>query len=237
MNNLDTMLAYQEIDIKLKRAFDALEKSEASDKMEQARNKFNSAKKTVLECEKSAEAIIKTFEQASSQLVELIQKLAELQLIVDNAESDDDLSGLVPQLEALKSKVSSFERKIVECKSESERLVKEYQDANSIGLKMRNIYNAAKGEFAELSKAAEPEITKLKGQLKEMEGKIDPETMKIYKTLTSDNLYPAFMPVRITDKTYSCSGCGMMLSQKNISTLNENGFCHCETCRRVIYKV
>ena len=49
MNNLDTMLAYQEIDIKLKRAYDALEKSEASDKMEQARNKFNSAKKTVLE--------------------------------------------------------------------------------------------------------------------------------------------------------------------------------------------
>lgn len=237
MNNLDTMLKYQELDIKLKRVFDKLEKSEASEKMEQARNKFNNAKKTVQDCEKAAESTVAVFDQASAQLTELGQKLSELQLIIENAESEEDLGELVPQLEALKGKVSSFERKLNECKIESEKLVKEYQDANSIGLKMRNIYSAAKAEFTELSKAAEPEITELRRKLKEIEGTIDPETMKMYKALTSENKYPAFVEARKTDKTYSCNGCGMMLSQKNLSTLNENGYCTCETCRRIIYKV
>ncbi len=236
MNDLNTVLKYQEVDIKLKRAFDKLEKSEANEKMEQARSKFNNAKKTVQDCEKDAEAILTAFNQANGQLAEFNQKLAELQLIIENAESDDDLSGLVEQLETLKNKAVAFERKIAECRSESEKLVKDYQDANSIGLKMRNIYNAAKAEYAELAKAAEPEITSLKRQLKEIESHIDPETMSAYKAITADNLYPAFVQVRISDKTYFCVGCGMMLSQKNIGTLNDRGYCTCETCRRIIYK-
>lgn len=235
-NNLETLLKYQELDIKLRRALDTLEKSDANKKMEQARSEFNNAKKTVQDSEKEAENIITGYEQTAQQFSELTGKLDELGLIIENAESDEDLSGLTEQLEALKSKVAAYEKKLSDYKTNSEKLVKSYQDANAIGLKMRNYYNTAKADYSELVKASEPEVNAIKKQLKELEAQIDADTLKKYKAITAENKYPAFVEVHISDGTYSCRGCGLQLSQKNTSTLNENGQCICETCRRIIYK-
>ncbi|MCH5163674.1 MAG: hypothetical protein J1F36_01510 [Clostridiales bacterium] len=235
-NNLETLLKYQNIDIKLRRALDSLEKSDANKKMEQARTEFNSAKKTVQDSEKEAENIVSSYEQSAPQFKEIADKLSELELIIENAEEGDDLGELAEQLEALKNKVASFEKRLAEYKTTSEKLVKSYQDANAIGLKMRGYYNNAKADYTELIKASEPEVNTLKKQLKELEGQIDPETMAKYKAITADNKYPAFVEVHVSDGVYSCRGCGLQLSQKNTSTLNENGTCTCETCRRIIYK-
>lgn len=235
-NNLEILLKYQELDIKLRRALDSLERSEANKKMEQARNEFNGAKKTVQDSEKDAEAVLLNYEQTANQYAELTNKVSELQLILENAESDDDLGDMAEQLESLKAKAVALEKKLNDFKSSSEKLVKSYQDANAVGLKMKDYYNAAKAEYSELIKAAEPEINAIKKKLKEMEAQIDKEMLKKYKAITAENKYPAFVEVHISDGTYSCRGCGLQLSQKNTSTLNENGMCTCETCRRMIYK-
>lgn len=234
--NLETLLKYQEQDIKLRRALDTLEKSDSNKKMEQARTEFNNAKKTVQDSEKDAESVISNYEQSATYFKELMGKLGELELIIENAESEEDLNGIADQLESLKGKIASVEKRLSEYKAASEKLVKSYQDANSIGLKMRDYYNAAKVEYGKLVKDSEPEINALKKQLRELEAQIDPETMQKYKAITADNKYPAFVEVHISDGVYSCRGCGLQLSQKNTSTLNEKGLCTCETCRRIIYK-
>lgn len=234
--NLEMILSYQELDIKLRRILDSLERSDAFKKMEQSKTEFNNAKKTVLDSEKEAEAIVQSYEKCAQQLKEITDKMNELELIIENAESDEDLSGYAEQLDSLKSKALAFDKKLSELKNSSEKIVKSYQDSNSIGLKMRGVYNAAKAEYSELIKASEPEVNALKKQLKEIETQIDSELMNKYKAITAENKYPAFVEVRVADGGYSCNGCGLHLSQKNTSTLNENGICICETCRRIIYK-
>lgn len=235
-NNLATLLKYQELDIKLHRALDTIEKSESSKKMEQARNEFNTAKKIVQDAEKEAESVVNNLEITMPQIKELTDKLNEFELIIENAESDEDLKGFTDQLEALKNKALSVEKKLTDCKNNSEKLVKNYQDANAKGLKMRDIYNNAKIEYGNLVKASEPEVTELKKRLKELEKQIDPDLLEKYKAITSENKFPAFVDAFVSDGVYSCRGCGLQLSQKNTSTLNERGICTCETCRRIIYK-
>ena len=88
-----------------------------------------------------------------------------------------------------------------------------------------------------MKKEKEQEINKYKFQLKELEPQIDPETMSKYKAIVADRKYPAITEVYVGEgNAYSCKGCGLQLSQKNVSVLNEEGSCVCETCRRLIYK-
>ncbi len=231
--NFETLLKYQEYDIKLKRLLDTIERSDASKRMEQARTEFNIAKKTVQEDEKEAEKVVAYYEKSAPQLQELEKNLDS---IIKSSEGNDNIAALIEQLEILKGKVIALEKKIIECKTSSEKILKSYQEANAIGHKMLSYFNSAKTIYNELIKASEPEISALKKKLKALEPLIEIETLKKYKEITKENKYPAFVEVRFIDGTYSCGACGLQLSQKNTSTLNENGVCTCETCRRVIFK-
>ncbi|MBR2967721.1 MAG: hypothetical protein IKC35_02950 [Clostridia bacterium] len=233
--NFETLLKYQEIDIKLKRLLDSLEKSDANKKMEQARAEFNIAKKTVLDSEKEAEGVISVYETLSSQITELNEKNKELELIVENVDADE-LVGFADQIETVKDNVVALEKRLSEIKAMAEKLIKTFQDANTMGLKMKDYFNSAKADYSELVKNAEPEISAYKKKLKELEPEINEELFAKYKAITSDNKYPAFVEVYDGDGVYSCTGCGLQLSQKNTSELNEKGICTCETCRRTIFK-
>lgn len=233
--NFENLLKYQEIDIKLKRLLDSLEKSDANKKMEQARAEFNIAKKTVLDSEKEAEGVIGVYETLSSQIAEINEKNKELELIIENVDADE-LDGFSEQIETVKENVVALEKRLSEIKANAEKLIRTFQEANTMGLKMRDYFNSAKADYSELVKAAEPEVNALKKKLKELEPEISEELFAKYKAITSDNKYPAFVEVYDGDGTYSCTGCGLQLSQKNTSELNEKGICTCETCRRTIYK-
>ncbi|MBE5730523.1 MAG: hypothetical protein E7350_01050 [Clostridiales bacterium] len=234
--NLEMMLEYQKLDIQLKRLLDTLEKSDASKKMEQARSEFNSAKKTVLDSEKEAEGVVTAYEQSTPQYGEISDTLHELELMLENVDISE-LDGFDGRLEALKDKVVALEKKLFEYRASSERLVKSYQDANAIGHKMKEVFNSAKDEYNALVEESKPEVNAIKKQLREMEPQLDAELLTKYKAVTAENKYPVFVEAYLGEgNIYSCTGCGLQLSQKNTSTLNENGMCTCETCRRVIYK-
>ena len=224
--NFENLLKYQEIDIKLKRLLDSLEKSDANKKMEQARAEFNIAKKTVLDSEKEAEGVIGVYETLSSQIAEINEKNKELELIIENVDADE-LDGFSEQIETVKENVVALEKRLSEIKANAEKLIRTFQEANTMGLKMRDYFNSAKADYSELVKAAEPEVNALKKKLKELEPEISEELFAKYKAITSDNKYPAFVEVYDGDGTYSCTGCGLQLSQKNTSELNEKGICTC----------
>ena len=237
IKDLDKVLEYQNIDIKLRRTLDALEKCDDAKRMEVAKTEFNGAKETVDKVEKKAEEIVKEYKGAKQNLEELDKKLSDMELIIANAESEEDLGNVLAELQELKFKAIACEKAFSEYKTDSEELIKNYQSANSTGFRMREAYQKAKEGYLKLKKEKEQEINKYKFQLKELEPQIDPETMSKYKAIVADRKYPAITDVYVGEgNAYSCKGCGLQLSQKNISVLNEEGSCVCETCRRLIYK-
>ena len=59
---------------------------------------------------------------------------------------------------------------------------------------------------------------------------------EIYKQITAENKYPAFVPAMGDDASPACGACGMGLSGTAKNDLKNQGYCRCETCRRIIYK-
>ena len=76
----------------------------------------------------------------------------------------------------------------------------------------------------------------MRAKLDALRPEIPADMFETYKTITAERKYPAYVQARLTDdkKHYRCF-CGLTLSQKAQSELQEKGSCRCENCRRLIY--
>ena len=230
MKDLDIILKYQELDIKLRKANDALEKSKSYENMEKARQDFSIAKKTRDDNEKTAENILSYVESAqklSKEVNAMLDRLAKKDEI-----TDDDIA----QLEKAKAKLSEVEAKISERKGQSEKIIREFLDAGEQGKKHKTAFEDNKKEFMELKATKQPEINEITKELKALEEKISPEMFKIYKSITAERKFPAFVDAYVDKDSYYCRGCGIALSQAKTSEYKNNPYCICEKCKRVIYK-
>ncbi len=236
MEKLDKVLEYQKIDIELRKVLDEIERSEDNKKLEQAKTEFNNAKATVTETEKVAENIVSFYNNAIAFFEECEKRIAD---IGDKMNATDDLTvqrELAAQLEKIREKLSDLEKKLAERSDKGEKVILAYLDGQSRGKKVRAVYDAVKERLQKFKKEKEPRINELKGQLDALRADIAPATMEIYKAITAERKYPAFVEAQDTDnKNYRCF-CGLELSQKAKSELLDKGCVRCETCRRLIYK-
>lgn len=232
---LDKLLEYQDVDIKLRRQLDVIERSEDAKKIEQAKNEFAVCKKTVEDSEKASAALLEFFSTGKKYFDEAEKRLENIELVIEN-NTEEDLNVVIEDLDKLKKLISDMESKIADRKSRADGVIKSYAAANERGRKLREFHAMAKERQDTLRSKVEPEINRLRARLKELEPEIEPEIMKQYKSLTEERKYPAFVEAYRDDKTFSCRGCGLALSQTSSSALNEKGYCVCESCRRIIYK-
>lgn len=234
MQNLETVLKYQSVDMRLRRILDEIEKSELSQRMEKARSEFSSAKALVAEAEKRAEALTGFFDQSAEYIGSYEGKIEELIAVLENSDSDEEKAAAAEKLSAIRTKLSELDKKIVERKASAEKTVTAYKEGTERGRKMRDAHNAAKEKLGEVKKEKEPEIKKLTDELTALEKGIAPDVLEVYTALVKDRKYPAFVEVKVDGRNYNCF-CGLELSQKNKGELTDKGSCRCETCRRVIY--
>ncbi|MCL2675527.1 MAG: hypothetical protein FWE84_02925 [Firmicutes bacterium] len=233
---LDKLLEYQDIDIKLRRQLDVVERSEDAKKIEQAKNEFAACRKTVEESEKASAALLEFFASGKKYFEEAQKRMESIESAASSEDSEEDINAIIADLDKLKKRLGEMEGKISDKKNRAEGVVKTYAAASERGRKIRDFHARAKERQDVLRGKIEPEINRLKARLKELEPEIEPEIMKQYKSLTHERIYPAFVEVYRDDKTFSCRGCGLALSQTNSSALSGKGYCVCESCRRIIYK-
>jgi len=228
--NFETILKYQELDIKLRKTLDGIEKSAVYENMERARQEFSLAKRTRDNSEKTAEEIIGYLQSAqkiSEEINAMIESMAEKEEITDEEYA---------QLQKAKSRLMEIETKLSDRKSHSEKIIKEFLDANEQGKKLKNEFDELKKEYTTLKEGLQPEIKAITEELKVLESKIDGELLSRYKAITAEKKYPAFVDAYVDKDSYYCRGCGIALSQSKTSELKNNEYCICEKCKRVIYK-
>lgn len=238
MKDLDKILEYQKTDIELKKILDLIDKSEDGKRMDAAKAEFNAAKSTVMNCETQAQVLVELQENLAMQRDALIEEAEKLILIVENNEDDDEIDGYIEQLEEMKKKLADTEKKVTDLKAKTEKVINDYKEANENGRKQKQAFIAAKEKHEKLKADYNKQIDELNGKLNAMAKGIDKETLEKYQSVVSEGKYPAFVEAYydVGADMYSCRGCGIQLSQKNKSSLLENGVCRCETCRRIIYK-
>ena len=234
MENLDKLLEYQKVDIALRKELDEIERSDDSKNLERARNEFNAAKAAVAESESTAEGILSYYESALASFDEISKEIASLD--PTDAADLEKRRVLTESLERLKSKLADLEKRLQEKNDSGEKAILKYLDGQEKGKKMREAYATIKARLDKLKEAHEPKIAEYRRQLDAIRPSIPADLMEKYEALTAERRYPAFVAAIEADKKdYRCF-CGLTLSQKTKSELLDNGYCRCETCRRIIYK-
>lgn len=233
--NFDDILKYQSTDLKLRRLYDEIEKSDLNKRLEAAKANFNAAKHKVEECGHTAETLLGHIASTEKACEDAAAKLAAYAAEADAA-PEEQLSELLSRLESLRGRLGELEKRLGDIKARADKALKAYIESNKQGKEMREQYNGTKVKLDELKKSKEPEITALKKELAALKQQIDPKLMEQYNALIGEGKVFAFVEAVRVDKDYSCRGCGVILSQTQKSELEEKGWCRCETCRRIIYK-
>lgn len=232
----DAVLKYQETNIKLRKIYDEIEKSDLGKSLERARAEFNNAKARVDECEKNAEVLVNLVNNGERLYEEGIKAFEEISAQLDGAETDEVRATCIARLDAIRKKLGEIEKKLSEVKPRADKTIKEYRAGQETGKRMRGEYAKAKEALEQLRKQKEPAIAQLKKTLADLKTQIDPKLMEQYNALVAEGKYVAFVEVALPDKANAavfCRGCGIELSQKLKSELADAGWCRCERCRRV----
>ena len=236
--NLDALLSYQKADLAYKKLNDEIKKNQNYVDMRANKKKFEAAKTAVLESEKQAESIVSSYEQGLKFIEKCAGEIEDLCMRLEAGEADEEAEkNLVSRLEELQAAVSEWKKRVDSLKSLADKALGDYKAAQASGKKSRVDYAEAKAKFETYQKGKEGELKKLKDARDALAGAVEPKLMETYLKLTGDGVYPAFAPATELDKNVSCGVCGMVVSSSAKTDLENNGYCRCETCRRIIYKI
>lgn len=233
MNNLENILKYQELDIKLRKTLDSVERSRAYESMDAARKNFAMTKKVRDDSEKFAESVIEFFEKAKVRLKELTDDAEKICAIAETRDLSEKEMGC---LEKIRAEISDLENKVSEKKARSEKTIKDFLEAQEQSKKLRAKFEKDKAEYLKLKEEKTPQINALKKELEALEPEIDPEIIQKYKALAAEKKFPPFVDAYPDKDSFYCRGCGLALSQSKASELKNNSYCVCERCKRIIYK-
>ena len=238
MTNLKPLIEYQSIDIELLRSLRDLKKHPDHAKLDQVRHDFDAARQSITSAEESASHMLSFFDTLKQSHDEMLSEsdklIKELEKSSDNEEKSREI---VAKLETIKNNLATLEKKSTDKQTKSEKIVKTFKVNQDKVKKLREEFTAVKARIETFTGDKEPKIAALRTKLDTLRKGIDQELYKKYQQLTTDGKIPALAESRSTDngKTYTCLGCGITIAQASKSKLLENGFCNCDSCRRMIY--
>lgn len=235
--NLEALLKYQKADLEYKKLNDEIKKNPDYKKMKENKELYNVAKQKGIDSEAVAENVLAQYNSALEFMNENAKKVEELCAKISAGQlSDEDEIKAVEELEQLKTAFVEWEKKASQLKANAEKALSEYATAQKSGKTARAEYETAKAKYEKFKESKASDLAKLKANRDSLAPEVDEELMTIYKQLTDEGKYPAFVAQLGEEKFPTCGACGMMLSDTAKRDLNANGYCRCETCHRIIYK-
>lgn len=231
--SLENLFDYQKVDMQIKKVKKEIENIPEKKKVETIKTNFEDAKKRMLAAEAYADKIIAVYNDTVAVLNNATKDYEEL---MKELETTSDKEVVIAKLEEIKKTVVEASKKAEKLKAESEKALSAFAKAQSEGKKLREEYDVVKNAYKEKSEVAKKELDKLEKEAAGLRAKVSENILKEYDVLVAQNIMPPFARVLGEDKSYMCGGCFMALSQKNAELLNTDGICHCDACKRIIYK-
>jgi len=239
MKNLQPLLDYQKIDIQLRKELDEIEKHELQGKLKQAKEQFDLAKNSIIKSEQDANSLLEFFDKAEKLFLEQASKIesAEKKLSKIPEDEIDFREESLGALEGMMSKLSELDKKMFEAKKKSEHVIENYKTSQERGKKLRDFHANAKSKLDEFVSQRMPKINEHKKSLTEIKKNIEEALFTQYLDLTSKRKYPAIVEAKSNDggKNYSCTGCGLGMSNASRGALMEKNTSNCEHCKRIVY--
>lgn len=165
------------------------------------------------------------YEQLNAMVLEYKQAFSEM-------EDGDELGYLKRKISALYDQIATAQRECKALMTESQNIVDSSKELLAKLPKIEAQLKQCLDNFQVIVKEKQPQVKQIQSQLAVLEKEIDSDTIKIYKQIRSQNVFPVFTKI----DGNRCGTCRMNLSANTLDQLEKNGKVKCEHCNRIIVK-
>lgn len=230
MQELQSIIEYQEIDAKLRKIESELRASVNRKNAGDMQQYLKDGQARLLKLEEDATVLMEKYKQASLIYNDYINKIEKLaQEIEKNDQTENEaimvaFTKLVATSENLDNHINALQGRVVAINKEVEGVMNNAKKArHNLDIYKMN-YNKEKEKVA-------PEVLKLRSMLENAKKKVKPELLAKYNAKSESKIFPVIVEA-LNNK---CGRCRMEISAGKMSELKNNGFIECENCGRVIY--
>lgn len=234
---LQKLIEYQKKDIELRKLNAVIERDAALAEKNKQEKLFNEAKAKLDECEQTAGALIAAYSELKKYVDDAEALFAELEKA--EADSEEQLEERIKKLESVRGKITGADKKATDIDKRSKEVSRTRADAMKSGKAARQRYTEAKDKHNDLVKTKSADITRLTSELDALRGSLNDNMLAEYAKLDGEGKFPAVVPATGDERKgmFNCGGCGLNLSQQSNTLLRDQGWCRCDTCRRIIVKL
>ncbi|MBR2614668.1 MAG: hypothetical protein IKC71_03620 [Clostridia bacterium] len=226
------LVAYQEVDAKLREIEVFLSNSEERKKSVVARRFLETVDESVQKLDKRAEELGIMFKNVDASSEKLKEEQVEFLGALEEVETPEEAIYLKKKLDELLSKMNALEKETANLKKEMEDLSNEYLNLRKKTKAAQNQYTENFAKFKELRDAKQPEVDALKKELEELGKKVDIVLFEKYQQKRKDKSFP--IVYKVVGET--CPACSMSLSMIDLNNLDKGDVIECEACRKLLYK-
>ena len=225
------LIKYQETDKKLKEIEDKLSKSEEKKKAAQAFNFLSAFPESVAKLDKKAEDLLAQLSTVSTKKQALSEQLKDISDEIENIDSEDAANYVMKKADELMSAIKALDETINKL-SQSMAVVKtEYDKAKVSYVKAKEQYTEFGEKYNELKKSVKAESDAIKVELESLRKTVSADLMSQYDAKRKDKFPPL-----VNLNGNKCGACGMEISMKGISDLNNGALVECDNCHKLVYK-
>ena len=225
------LIKYQETDKKLKEIEDKLSKSEEKKKAAQAFTYLSSFPDAVAKLDKKAEELMSQLEAVSLKKNALSGQLKDISEEIENIDSEETAHYVIKKADELMSAIKALDETINKLSQAMTAVKTEYDKAKVTYVKAKEQYTEFGEKYNELKKNAKAEMDAIKAELDAIKKTISADLMKQYEDKRKDKFPPLVML-----NGNKCGACGMEISMKGISDLNNGDLVECDNCHKLVYK-
>jgi len=228
---VDEMLIYQKKDSELINIERDIQNSQIKKVVNKMVDLVKEAQSKLIAIEKNAGELrqeFETTEKAYNAGVEQAEKLAKVK---QDSLNEEELKSLSATATALNSNLLNLEKNMLTLNGKINAALVNFENVKKQGMQAKQKHAEGLKAHDQFLGTKQPEINKIKADLKALEAKADKAMLEKYNKLRNDKIFPIFVP--LMDK--SCGGCSMELPSARVDALKKAGCLECENCRRVIY--
>lgn len=227
------LLAYQEVDAKLKKLESELSGSEERKKAVSAKKYLDGVEENVNKLDSKALDLSVAFSEAVKNQEKLKEQEGELAKAIEGVADQTEAEYLLKKAGEILAKLKALDEEIAKLTGDIQAVIQEYNTIKATTKAAQVQYTEYGKKYNELKASKKEEKDKIESELNEIKKKVDPALMERYLKKREEKLYPILFEV--TGEFCSC--CNMELSLADLSKLKNGEVIECDQCRRLLYKV
>lgn len=231
---VDQLLAYQEVDKKLKDIELELGRSDERRKTHSAQAFLKGANDQIAALDGRAEELANRFAALTATCSRLFEEIKEY----DGLDVGEDLE----QVAYIKKKAQALAGEIETLSDSLDGVTKEIGAVLKEFAKLKKEINAAQEQYKEyapkynaLKDAKKDEIEAVRKELAKLEKEVPPDIMEKYKQRRKEKIFPVLNKANELGKSGAFCACGKALPDFQYKTLSGGGIVECESCHRLLY--